>query len=160
MDYLRIPLLFRFSSLLEEDDRMNLTIYAGISFNYFLGVTEVATSPTWPDSLSKNYPDFDFNKLYYKTNMMLSAGAQFNIKAKETLYPFFGIRFDRSMGGIENLSANQGITFGKGGPPAEWTFPVSTKKKQSTDLLTRATTKHNVINVYVGVAFKLGGKSE
>jgi hypothetical protein len=160
MDYLRIPLMFRFSSLLEEDDRMNLTIYTGISFNYFLGVTEVATSPTWPDSMSQKYPDFDYDKLYYKTNMMLAAGAQFNIKANESLYPFFGIRFDRSIGGIENFGANQGITFGKGGPPVEWTFPVSVKKKESTDLLTRARTKHNVINVYVGLAFKLGGKGD
>jgi hypothetical protein len=107
--------------------------------------------------MSSKYPDFDFDKLYKKTNFMLEAGAQFNIKANDRLYPFFGLRFDRSLGGIENLSANQGITFGKGGPPVEWTFPVSVKKKESTDLLTRASTKHNVINVYVGVAFRLGG---
>jgi hypothetical protein len=155
MDYLRIPLMFRFSSLMEEDDRMNLTIYTGISFNYFLGVTDVATSPSWPDSMAAKYPDFDYNKLYYKTNIMLGAGAQFNIKANKTLYPFFGIRFDRSLSTVENLGSLKGMTFGKGGPPAEWTFPVSTKKSLSTDLLTRTSSKHNVINLYVGLALKL-----
>jgi hypothetical protein len=159
MDYLRVPLMFRFSSLMEEEDRMNLTIFAGVSFNYFLGVTEVETTPSWPDSLSANNPDFDFDKLYYKMNMAMGAGAQFNVKASKTLYPFFGIRFDRFLGTIENFSSVQGTAFGKGGAPVEWTFPVSTKKKQSTDLLTRTSTKHNAINIFVGLAFKLGGKN-
>ena len=82
-----------------------------------------------------------------------------------TLYALFAIvstatlsaQYERTIL-IEDFSSVRGINFGRGGPPAEWTFPVSVKKAQSTDLLTRSSTKHNAINVFVGVAFKLGGK--
>src|SRR5688500_4241837 len=148
MDYYRIPLMFRFSSLLEESDRINLSIFAGLQMGFLRGVESVYTTPAAPDTITNRYPNFNFDDLYEKTDLGVSAGAQFNILINKNISTLIGVRFDRSLFNIENFSANIPKD-----APAEWQFPVSVKKTAQTqfDPKTRRETKHTSVNLYTGI---------
>lgn len=161
IDYYRIPLMFRFNSDIDPDERMNMSIYLGLEVNILAGVKEVgftahdtAGNPFYmPDSITNRYPNFDFDKLYKTVNIGMGAGVQFNIRMTQTLYANVGARFSRSFTNAENLN----YKFPKD-LPAEYVFPVSTLKRFPTDLLTRNKTSNTVINVYAGLSFRLGKK--
>jgi hypothetical protein len=161
MDYIRVPLMFRFNSIIDEGDRVNLSIFMGLQLGYLLQVSSI-TDPPPPAAYLNRYPNFDFKQLYNAWDFGLAAGAQFNIKLKENLYGVAGIRFDRSIGGIENTSYVL-----PDDAPVEWMYPVSTRKESRPDHRTilaytqSQPSKLISVNVYLGLAFKVKkGKPE
>jgi hypothetical protein len=152
MDYIRVPLMFRFNSIMDEGDRMNISIFLGLQAGYLFGVRTV-TNPNAPDSIFKNYTNFDYKKLYNVIDFGLGAGAQFNIRLNKKLNGNFGIRFDRSLMNIENSSYKLDST-----APVELQYPVSTKKQfraSQLDIQGRWPSKHMTVNVYLGISYKI-----
>jgi hypothetical protein len=152
LNYIRVPLMFRFSSELDDQDRVNLSIFGGVQLGFLQNVQEVVTDPGPPDTIAARYPDFDFKQLYKKTDFGMAAGFQFNIKITNNVGTMIGIRYDRSFGTIEKLSYNLPKD-----APAEWQYPVSTKKRISTDRSTRYATRISAVNLFTGISINLGG---
>jgi hypothetical protein len=158
MEYVRIPVMFRFNSLIDQDDRINLSIFLGFQAGYLLSARSY-TNPDAPDSVLSRYPNFDYRKLYHAIDFGLCAGAQFNAKINDKLYGTLGIRFDRSLVNIENTSYVL-----PGNAPVEWLYPLSTKKETRithSDVIVRMPSKNISVNVFIGIAFKIKqGKPE
>ena len=152
LNYLRVPLMLRFNSEFDDDNRMNLSIFAGMQLGFLRDVEEVKTTPGPADSLLAKHPNFDFKQLYKKTDLGLALGAQFNIKITSRIGTMIGIRYDRSFGTIEDKS----FVLPKDAPE-EWQYPVSTKKGVGgTDNTTRRPTRISAVNLYTGLTFNFG----
>jgi hypothetical protein len=153
MDYIRVPLMFRFNSIIDEGDRLNLSIFFGLQAGYLTSVTSYTSDFVMPDSIRLKYSNFDLKQLYHSVDFGMSAGAQFNIKLKETLYLNTGIRFDRSIANIENTDYVL-----PSDAPIEYQYPLSTKKESSVShktVINREPSKHISVNVFVGLSFRL-----
>ncbi len=150
LNYLRVPLMFRFNSEFSTEDQMSLTIFAGLQYSFLRNVEVVETSPGPPDSIANRYQNYDFKQLFKKANPGIAAGAQFNIRLSPTLHTIIGVRYDRSFGSIEDLSKRIPRD-----APVEWQFPVSTKKSTDTDNLVRTPNRLTSLNLYTGITFTL-----
>lgn len=155
LNYVRIPLLFRFNSQADNQDKITMSLYMGIQLGFLTQVQEVVTDPAPPDTMVAKYPNFDFNKLYKKFDPGLCAGAEFNIKISDKLGTMIGARFDRSLSNIENLDTKL-----PDGAPVEWDFPVSTRKRALEDRLVRQPSKNGTVNIYTGLTFRLSGDGD
>jgi len=156
MDYIRIPFLLRFNSVMEDNDRINVSIFMGFQLGVLLDVKSV-TSPDIPttvvDSFYAQNPHFNLRQLYNTLDFGLSAGAQLNFKIRDWEYAHIGVRFDRSITNIENenyvLPDNA---------PVEFLYPVSTKKEireSHDDILAGYPSQYISVNVYVGMSFRV-----
>ncbi|RYD82405.1 MAG: PorT family protein [Sphingobacteriales bacterium] len=155
LNYIRVPLMFRFNSEYDDQDIVSLSIYGGLQLGILRNVQEVQTTPAIPDSMLARYPNFDFKNLYKKTDLGLALGAQFNIKITPRFGTMIGLRYDRSIGTIENKN----YTLPKDAPE-EWQYPLSTKKGiGGVDNLTRRPTRISAVNLYTGLTFKIGSMS-
>lgn len=154
MDYIRIPFLLRFNSEIEENEKLNMSIYMGFQLGYLMDV-KASTSPGPPqgmvDTFMAQNPHFNFKQLYNPIDFGLTAGAQFNYKIRDWEYVHIGIRFDRSITNIEN--ENYVLP---GNAPVEYLYPVSTKKEQRqshNDILAGYSSQYISLNLYVGMSF-------
>ncbi len=152
MDYIRVPFLLRFNSEIAENSRINVSIFMGFQLGYLMNV-KVFTRPNAPDSILKNYPNFNFKQLYNPIDFGLTAGAEFNIKIRDWEYAHIGVRFDRSITNIENTNYVL-----PGNAPVEWMYPVSTKKDERAshdDVLAGFSSQYISLNVFVGMSFRV-----
>lgn len=150
MDYFKLPVMFRFNSPIDEDERMNMSLYAGFYAGYLWRVTDVSSNPP-QDSV--NTPAPDFKKFYETLDFGFTGGAQMNIRITKIFAVNFGLRYDRGFVNIEKQRTAMGANY-----PAEWYFPLSTKKSvvpSSSDALTRLPTRNTTVNLFIGLAFKL-----
>jgi hypothetical protein len=152
MEYFRVPLMFRFNSILDEGDRINLSIFFGLQAGYLSSVRSY-TNPDAPESVLVKHPGFDYRKLYHAIDFGLGAGAQFNVKLTSKIFANIGIRFDRSLMNIEKTSFEL-----PGDAPVEWQYPLSTKKEErlsQADIKARMPSKNISVNAYLGITFRL-----
>jgi hypothetical protein len=152
MNYIRVPLMFRFNSDFDDDNRMNLSIFGGMQLGFLRDVQEVVTNPASPDTVLARMPNFDFKQLYKNTDFGLGMGAQFNIRITSRVSTMLGLRYDRSFSTIENkdyvLPRNA---------PEEYRYPVSTIKGiGGTDNSVRRPTRISAVNLYTGLTFRFG----
>jgi len=153
MDYIRVPIMFRFNSILDGNDRINLSIFMGFQVGYLFNVTSKTSVNLVPDSTANKYRGFDYKQLYNALDVGLGAGAQFNVKISEKIAANLGIRFDRSIANIENHAFTL-----PGDAPVEDLYPLSTLKSSRTshdDVLVRMPTQNISVNVYLGMTYKL-----
>jgi hypothetical protein len=154
LNYVRVPVMFRFNSEFAAEEQMSLSIYGGLQLGILRNVEAVKTSPGPQADLVARYPNFNFANLYKKTDLGIAAGAQFNIKLSPKLHTMLGLRYDRSFSTIENLSYDLPRD-----APLEWQFPVSTKKLRSTDNSVRRPTRNMAVNLYTGLTISLSSGS-
>jgi len=153
MDYIRVPFMFRFNSILDDNDRINVSIFMGLQAGYLFGMTMSTTNSNIPDSSANKYKNFNIRQLYNAIDFGLGAGAQFNVKLSEKLSLNLGIRFDRSIVNIENHS----VTL-PDDAPLTLLYPVSTLKsdrESHTDIEVRMPTQNISVNVFLGLTVKL-----
>lgn len=152
LDYLRLPIYFRFTSVSDPEDIVTLSVYAGMYVGYFLGISSLGTDPAPPiDSVNK-YSYINLNKVYNKIDIGLGAGAEFNIRIKGNVGALLGVKFERSASTIENRNTEMPY-----GAPVEWSFPLSIKKQNrltEADNQVRMPTKNDMISIYAGISYK------
>jgi hypothetical protein len=158
LNYLKIPLMIRFNSELDEDERMNLTVFMGLEISILQKFQEsysIVHAPTPYETFYPNnqYTEKQLRGLYKKVTTNICAGLQLNERITKRLGAFAGIRFSRSLGNIENLGYNFPAGF-----PVELKFPVSVKKSSPPDLLVRYPTKVTSVAAYIGLSMKLSGE--
>jgi hypothetical protein len=155
INYFKIPLYFRFNSEMDEDERMNLSMFMGMEAGILQGVQEaysiVYANPYYENRASGG----DLNKMYKTVDMQLAAGLQLNERITHVFGAFVGMRFSRSLGNIEKL--NYPYT---SADPVWLRFPISVPKDSPPDLTVRYPTKNTSIGVYIGVSFYVGGNKE
>lgn len=149
MNYVRVPLAFRFSSDMGSEDRINMSLYMGLQMGFLMKVQEIYTNPAPADTIMAKTSGFDLKKLLNNTDLGLLAGVQVNARLTQHFNVFMGLRFERSLANIEKNSFVLPAGF-----PAEYAYPLSTKKK-GFDNSDRYPTKNDLVNLYIGVAFKL-----
>lgn len=156
MDYIRIPFMLRFNSVMEDNDRINLSVFMGFQLGYLLNVSAY-TNPGAPSDTVKQFlaqnPHFNLKQLYNTFDFGLTAGAQLNFKIRDWEYAHIGVRFDRSITDIENLNYVLPEN-----APVEYLYPVSTKKETREShytILTDYASQYIALNVYVGMSFRV-----
>ena len=158
MDYIRVPFLLRFNSVMDDVDRINLSIYFGFQLGYLLDAKS-ATLSSKPspqavlDTFNAQNPNFNIRQLYNNFDFGLSAGAQLNFKIRDWEYLHVGVRFDRSITNIENLNYVL-----PSNAPIEYLYPVSTMKNTRVthdDVLAGYSSQYISLNVYVGMSFRV-----
>jgi len=156
MDYIRIPFALRFNSVIDEDARLNLSIFFGFQLGYLLSA-HAWTSPGPPkgtlDTFTAQNPNFNVRQLYNNFDFGLTAGAQFNYRIRDWEYFHIGLRFDRSITDI----VNQNYVL-PDNAPVEYQYPVSTKKNtrlSHDDVLAANPSQLISVNIFVGMSFRL-----
>jgi hypothetical protein len=154
LNYVKLPLMFRFNSGRDEDETFNLSIYGGFEFAYLTSAT-VTTTPALPAIFTDQKVDF---KQFYKTiDFGWAAGAQVNIFVSKYWGICIGGRYSRSLVDVESKSVNYtGKNY-----PAEWYYPISVKKSikpSQSDQYDRFSSKNNAVGLYVGVFIPIGAK--
>ena len=157
INYLRVPIAFRFNSEMDDNARVNMSMYLGMQLGFLIGKPSFSTSPAPADSLVSHTSGFDTRKLYNSTDLGILAGVQINVRVTKRFTPFMGVRFERSFANIENLSTVVPHNY-----PVEYDFPVSTKKTGYTDHDARATypTKNNTVGLYLGFTIKIASAKD
>jgi hypothetical protein len=157
INYLRVPLAFRFNSEMDADARVNMSMYLGMQLGFLIGKPTFGTSPAPPDSLVKNAAGFDTRKLYNSTDLGLLAGVQINVRITKRFTPFMGVRFERSFTNIEDLGTVIPHNY-----PVEYDFPISTKKTGFTDHDARSAypTKNNTVSLFIGFSIKIASAKD
>jgi len=153
MDYIRIPFMFRFNSILDEGDRINISIFMGLQAGYLISITSTTSPETTPEAILEKYKNFNLMQLYNAIDFGLGAGAQFNVRLTEKLSANLGLRFDRSIVSIENHSFVL-----PDDAPVEYLFPLSTMKSERVshdDITVRPATQNISVNAYLGLSIKL-----
>jgi hypothetical protein len=156
MDYIRIPFVLRFNSVVDDKDRINMSIFFGFQLGYLLDAksyTSFQSPQAVYDTFNAQNPHFNVRQLYNSFDFGLTAGAQFNFKIRDWEYAHIGVRFDRSIPDIDNLNyvlpANA---------PIEYQYPVSTRKETSVthnDFVAGYSSQYISLNVYVGMSFRV-----
>lgn len=146
LSYFKIPVMFRFNSTLDNDEKVFLTIAAGFQFE-ILSSVDFETSPP-PEN---NDVNIKLKDLYNNFTFSFVADAIFNIKLSEKVFLHSGIKLDRGMTDIEN----KGYHF-PANTPVEYRFPVSTKKGDTFNYEVRDDFKTNniVFGLQIGVSYK------
>jgi len=151
MNYIKIPIAYRFNSQFDEGDVLNISIYIGGEFSYLTNVSSVWSNP--PDTIPAKYRGFNFINLYNRLNFGMVAGTELNWHVKSNKWAYIGVRYDRSFTNIEKNDYNFPADF-----PSSWFFPVSTlkvNKPADADMLARPATLPGVVNVHVGIMIQI-----
>jgi hypothetical protein len=151
LNYLQIPIMLRLNSRLasemDEDDKVYLSIGAGVQLEFLMQADmEVNPYPIIDPERVTNVKDF------YKNNTVsFIANAMFHIKLFPKVFAVAGSYLSRTMGTIENTSYPH--DFSK--DPMEYFFPISTKKEAvPQDYSTRRNTYNTVYALLFGLAFQ------
>lgn len=155
MDYLKVPILFRFNSTLDAGEVTYLSIGIGFSMDILLDV-QSSTSPDpvsssdFPDDLSIHYRD-----LYENVSGSFMADAIFNFKLSEQWFLKSGININFGISDIEE----KGIKL-PNDAPSTWHFPLSTHKEKPPDTEARKRTRHTIFGLEIGVAYRFNKGQE
>ncbi len=157
LNYVKLPLLFRFNSGKEEDNIFDFSVYAGFQIAYLSAVQDVSTSPPPPAWMTAH--PMNFRKFFNSVDFEWAAGFQVNIFVSQYWGLAVGARYDRSLMDIESKNVIYDPAIIKAhGYPAEWFYPLSTKKTvtpSQDDQYDRFSSKNNTVGVYIGVFIPL-----
>jgi len=152
VNFIKIPIAYRFNSPYTDGDLLNLSIYIGGQFTYLTNVQSVWSNP--PDTIPAKYRGFDLTTLYNRLGFGMVAGTDLNFHIKKNFWVILGIRYDRLFTNIEKNGYNFPQDF-----PNSWFFPLSTLKSikpANADMLERPATLPGVVNVHIGIMFQIG----
>ena len=105
-----------------------------------------------PESVIGPFRNFDLKQLYNTLDFGLGAGAEFNIKLGPKWIANVGVKFDKSIGSIENHAFTLDTL-----APLELYYPLSTKKETRPSTLTTESRNRSTnmsLGVYVGLTYK------
>ena len=148
LEYIKLPLLFNFRSEYEGEGTVNLNMYAGLQLSFLTSASMETTPPYTEAASTPNMRDL-FNTLDYS----FVTGANFNYWFTEDWAFMFGVRFDRTLGNMENHSYEFSDEY-----PLEYYFPVSTKKSSrpdQRDMENRDPSKNLAITLQLGLQFRI-----
>lgn len=149
MQFFHIPFLFRFNSQLDED-RIFMTISAGFQAD-ILYKTDFTTDPAPVIPAGGN---INYNALFTSFNFSFVSNATFTYNLSDNLHVFLGFQMARSLGDIEKKKFEYDKTI----HPAEYYFPVSTKKTKFPVInpetgFARSSTKLTNYGLLIGLSF-------
>ncbi len=161
LNYLKIPLMFRFNTDLNQGERVNASMFAGFQLSYLTNVQAVTINPEAPAFLTT--PPMDFYKLYSTFNFGWVAGAQINIRLDPRYSITVQFRYDRDFTDMENKDYYTQMTQEQYDAltrvrPTDYYFPVGIKKSAypgKDDYATRRPTLNNNIGGSIGLAIRL-----
>lgn len=158
LNYLQIPLMLTFNSVLanidEDNDKLYMSIAMGIQIDYLLKAA-LDINPGI-DSLSIKYPNAqsEFQNLFHTLSLSLAGNVSLNWQMKHgwqfntTLYAI------KTIGDVENDNYKDDYIFDKSKLPLEYQFPVGIKK-QSVSGDKRYKTKNVAYGLMLGVSYRL-----
>ncbi|MCX6351057.1 MAG: outer membrane beta-barrel protein [Bacteroidetes bacterium] len=149
LDYIKLPLIFRFNTSMDDDQYFNICIYGGMQFAYLIN-TNVQTDPT--DSAMPS--NFKYRKLFNPYDITMIGGLQINVYPSPKWGFSAGFRYDRGFVNVENKNYD----FRAQKLPASLYFPISLRKDITPsvdDAYTRDKTTNSTINIYVSLIIPL-----
>lgn len=150
LDYLEVPLLLRVNSALPDPRRGSyLDVALGLSLGYLLH-SEVGIDRRFNEGATPETRD-----LYRNLEAALLVASHVHVALSRRWQLVVGVRGSRTIGGIEKT----GFDFDDR-TRNDYTFPVGVPKStapSSEDLNRRASMKHSVISLDVGLMYRLEG---
>jgi hypothetical protein len=153
LNYLQIPLMLSFNSLLaninDEQDPLYMSIAVGIQLDYLQNAS-MTVSPGI-DSFSLKYPNAEsqFQKLFQSFNISFVGNISLNWQMKHGWQINTTAFFSNSLEDVENKD----FTFDKTQYPLEYQFPVSVKKEAVSSEV-RYKAKNLVTGIMLGVSYR------
>lgn len=153
LSYIKIPLILHFNISATEDDRVYFSLGYGFQLSFLTGGNvEVDTEPI-PYAFN---PDYNLGVFYDFVNpsFLLTGDLHIRLGEKKRYYLLLGVKFDKTIGGIEN----EKFDFTQE-DPEEWKYPFGTLKDegyavQSTRM--RYMSKNETFSIRVGLNIRLG----
>lgn len=148
LNYIELPLLFRFNSTLEQPDRGG---YLDLAFGFSLGYLSGGSIQTQPFLSEGRALDVDYLFRQFEVNTVVST--HFNYLINEKWQISTGIRASRTIGSVEknDISIPDDTRL-------EYYYPVSlpkTARPSEIDLETRRSLKNVVIHFGLGITRRL-----
>lgn len=158
LSYIKIPLLLNFNSLFNENETVNLTVYAGFQLGILMSVNMKTNPPADEIKPPHQAPDYDVQArdLLRKIDVSFASGAVLNIKLSDQYLLYTGFSTDRSIMSIEKRNYDFDTRFNVR-YPEDLLFPLSTKKKDRPsprDFQDRASSNNITIGFLIGIAYK------
>lgn len=151
LEYLRLPLKFRFNSSINEDvQSVYLSIGAGFSLDYLTDVTLSNSETRLGSNKYKQLPNqtIDYRRLYKNVTVSFLADALLNIKLNEKLWLVTGFNMSYGLSDIENKNFDFPDK-----APKELYFPASTTKFNKPDVQARQRARNTIFGIELGLKY-------